>query len=223
MARLAALLVVLALFGSADAYYCGCFKNAADSSYLGLMCTAYYMPSSIVGWGSPVNTWFSVDCSSCSVDYNCSRGELGHRKVEGLPQPPRTEAEKLAIAAEQAKLKPSVARKDAATSMVVVQDQKRAQDKPLAAVAAKATGDPVLCCCYAKQEYYYTKGIHCDAINPQSGVTYCQSSEYGAQNIGQWYVSDMFGQQCYFIVGQQSSATGDAKRITDGKSDKPAA
>lgn len=34
-----------------------------------------YVPSSLLGWGRPVNTWFSVDCSDCSVDYNCTRAE----------------------------------------------------------------------------------------------------------------------------------------------------
>jgi hypothetical protein len=210
---LVAAAAVMAATG-ADAYTCGCFKNSADASYLGLMCTAYYMPRMITGWGSPVNTWFSVDCSSCSVDYNCTRGGLGHRKVDGLPQePPRTEAEKKAIAAKEAPLAqehqlPSGRRVDKAMLMtetkktVAAASASNVTNSNALPAGVKGTGDPVLCCCYAKQEYYYTQGIHCDAINPESGNDVCQGSEYGAQNIGQWYVSDMDGQQCYFIVGQ---------------------
>ena len=77
---------------------------------------------------------------------------------------------------------------------------------------------------YAKKEYYYAKGIHCDALNPNSGST-CVENEYGAQVcrcctgccparllvthwggsyqlIGDWYVESMFGNQCFFVVGQ---------------------
>ena len=53
----------------ATAYTCGCFVNRYDNNYLGLMCTAFYVPSSIIGYGPPNNTWFSTDCSTCSVEW----------------------------------------------------------------------------------------------------------------------------------------------------------
>ena len=71
--RIFAVVLALVCVQHCAAYHCACFKNSADSSYEGVMCTSMYVPRVITGWGRPQNAWFSIDCSSCSVDYNCTR------------------------------------------------------------------------------------------------------------------------------------------------------
>lgn len=39
-------------------------------------------------------------------------------------------------------------------------------------------------------------------VQPKSGGE-CVGQEYGAVLIGEWYVTSMFDNQCYFIVGQK--------------------
>lgn len=189
--------VVLVLAASAplpaQAWSCACYKNLADPSYLGVMCTDMYVPSSITGWGRPVNTWFSIDCSSCSVDYNCTRAE----EVELLPTQPLLKSGTKPLKPLTAGALPTLPEPGSEANLRGSMEEED-EFEPLDDLVGN---NPVPCCCYAKQEYYYAKGIHCDALNPETGVTTCQSQEYGAQFIGTWYVKSLYN-QCFFVVGQ---------------------
>jgi hypothetical protein len=153
------------------------------------MCTSEYVPQSITGYGRPLNSWFAVSCQQCNY-FNCTRG--------------LTEAERAETARHMKPIKPSQH-----TEHDIVTEHKRNDDasesesepdaaKKVAKTGADAPQDLYPCCCYAKKEYYYTQGIHCDALNPIVNPT-CEENDLGAQLIGNWDVDDM-EYQCFFLT-----------------------
>lgn len=102
-----------------------------------------YVPRTLLGWGTPVNSWFSIDCSDCSIDYNCTRAstEDGHKPQLQAPIPAPEEAvEKMAE-----------------------EDLEMGFDDH----------NPVKCCAYAKKEYYYAKGAYCVLLHGCVRVVRC--------------------------------------------------
>ncbi len=65
-------------------------------------------------------------------------------------------------------------------------------------VSEKDPGDPVACCVYSDPNYYYTKPIYTEAVNPDNpNGGDCEDTLYGLPMIGTWYVTSMYN-MCYF-------------------------
>lgn len=193
LAAIATLAAVVGLGGGgADAFLCGCFKNQAEPSLLAIMCTTEYVPSRLLGWGSPVNSWFVVDCYDCGT-FNCTKsGESV--PVRNVTKHSLAPAAPAAVGAAN-RAKP---RRPAAAAAVAA-----ANATATAGERGSGDSDPVECCGYAKEKYYYTEGIIAEAVHP-GGV--CEGTHYGSQLMGSWYVDSMFDSECYFITG--STAKG---------------